>query len=104
MLRVFNCRVSVPRLLAMALAVGCMTPALAAVEKAAGEKKAPNPERMFARRDANRDGSLTLAEFRTGMKDKALDRADRRFQKLDANGDGKVTLEEFKAGIPARKA
>lgn len=99
MLRVSSCRVSVLRLLTTALAVGCMTPALAA-----GEKKAPNPERMFARRDANRDGSLTLSEFKTGMKDKALERADRRFQKLDANGDGKVTLEEFKAGIPARKA
>lgn len=83
-----------------AVAFGCMTPALSAD----GEKKAPNPEKVFARKDANSDGSLTLEEFKAGLKDKALNSADKRFKKIDANGDGKVTLDEFKAGIPAKKA
>lgn len=71
---------------------------------AADGKKAPNPEKAFARKDANSDGSLTLEEYKTGMKDKALEKADQRFKKIDTNGDGKLSLDEFKAGIPAKKA
>lgn len=83
-----------------AVAFGCMAPALSAD----GEKKAPNPEKAFAKKDANSDGSLTLEEFKAGLKDKALNTADKRFKKLDSNGDSKLTLEEFKAGIPAKKS
>lgn len=83
-----------------AVAFGCMTPALSAD----GGKKAPNPEKVFTKKDANSDGALTLEEFKTGLKDKALNNADKRFKKIDANGDGKVTLDEFKAGMPAKKS
>ena len=83
-----------------AMAACCMTPALSAD----GQKKAPNLDKVFARRDANSDGSLTLDEFKTGLKDKALANADKRFKKIDANGDGKVSLDEFKAGTPAKKS
>jgi Ca2+-binding EF-hand superfamily protein len=69
-----------------------------------GGKKAPNPEKVFAKKDANSDGSLTLDEFKTGLKDKALDNADKRFKKIDANGDSKLSLDEFKAGMPAKKS
>lgn len=82
-----------------AAALGCIAPALSAE----GEKKAPNPEKVFAKKDANGDGSLTLDEFKTGLKDKALESADRRFKKMDGDGDGKLSLEEFKAGMPAKK-
>jgi len=93
-------RFSVVRVVAVfAVAACCMTPALSAE----GEKKAPNPEKVFAKKDANSDGSLSLEEFKTGLKDKALNSADKRFKKLDANGDSKLSLEEFKAGIPAKK-
>jgi len=49
--------------------------------------------------------SLTLDEFKKGMKEKQLEGAEKRFKRLDADGDGKVTLEELKAGLPlaARK-
>lgn len=83
-----------------AVAFGCMAPALSAD----GEKKAPNPEKVFAKKDANSDGSLSLDEFKTGLKDKALNSADKRFKKMDANGDSKLSLDEFKAGIPAKKS
>jgi Ca2+-binding EF-hand superfamily protein len=69
----------------------------------AADKPAPDPAKMFAKKDANSDGSLSLDEFKAGMKDKALENADKRFKKIDSNSDGKVSLDEFKAGMPAKK-
>ena len=69
----------------------------------AADKKAPDPAKAFAKKDANSDGSLTLDEFKAGLKDKALETADKRFKRIDSNGDGKVSLDEFKAGMPAKK-
>ena len=54
---------------------------------------------MFEKKDANGDGSLTLDEFKKGMKEKQLEFAEKRFKRLDADGDGKVTLDELKAGL-----
>jgi len=65
--------------------------------------KAPDPQKAFSRKDANSDGSLTLDEYKTGMKDKQLENADKRFKKIDTNGDGKVSFDEFKAGMPKPK-
>ena len=65
--------------------------------------KAPDPQKAFSRKDANSDGSLTLDEYKTGMKDKQLEKADKRFKKIDTNGDGKVSFDEFKAGMPKPK-
>ena len=86
---------------AVCVAVACClaVPAVAAD----GDKKAPNPEKVFQKRDANGDGSLSLEEFKAGMPEKALTRADARFKKLDANGDGKLSLDEFKAGMKPRE-
>jgi Ca2+-binding EF-hand superfamily protein len=69
----------------------------------AAPDKAPDPQKMFSRKDTNSDGSLTLDEFKTGMKDKQLENADKRFKKIDTNGDGKVSFDEFKAGMTKPK-
>ena len=81
----------------------CLTVAAALVcpvmASAADEKKAPDLEKIFKRKDANSDGMLTLDEFKAGLKDKALETADKRFGRIDSNSDGKLTLDEFKAGM-----
>ncbi len=64
-----------------------------------GKKNPPDPAKVFARKDTNKDGSLTLDEFQAGMKDKQLERAPQRFKTIDANGDGKVSMDEFKANV-----
>ena len=78
---------------------------LAATESVAlaAPGKAVDPQKIFTKKDANSDGSLTLEEFKTGMKDKQLENADKRFKKIDTNGDGKVSFDEFKAGMPKPK-
>ena len=78
---------------------------LAATESVAlaAPGKAVDPQKIFTKKDANSDGSLTLEEFKTGMKDKQLENADKRFKKSDSNGDGKLSFDEFKAGMPKPK-
>lgn len=76
----------------------------AAVTQAADKPKAkPDPAKVFARKDADGDGSLTVEEFKKGLKEKALERADKRFGKLDTDGDGKLSLAEFEAGMNRQK-
>jgi hypothetical protein len=65
--------------------------------------KAVDPEKVFARKDANSDGFLTVDEYKKGMKEEQLEKADRRFKKIDTSGDGKLSLDEFKAGMPKPK-
>ncbi|MFM7135964.1 MAG: EF-hand domain-containing protein [Planctomycetota bacterium] len=83
-----------------AMVVCCCVSAAVAAD---GEKKRPDPELIFKKRDANGDGLLTLEEFKTGLPERALAKADARFKKLDTSGDGKVSLDEFKAGQPPKK-
>ena len=85
--------------IAAAVSAALFLPAASAAEA----KKAPDPEKIFAKKDANSDGSLTLEEFKTGLKDKALENADKRFRKIDTNGDSKLSLDEFKAGMQPKK-
>ncbi|NCY01447.1 MAG: EF-hand domain-containing protein [Planctomycetia bacterium] len=85
-------------LVAALLAVGTL-----ASPSSAAPGKQPDPQKIFAKKDANSDGSLTLEEFKAGMKDKQLEHADRRFKKSDTNGDGKLSFDEFKAALPKPK-
>ncbi len=54
---------------------------------------AANRAQAFLRWDQNRDGVLTLEEYRNGLAKK--DDAAKRFQNFDQNGDGRLTREEF---------
>jgi len=86
------------RVSAAMVAVAVVAPAALAADK-----KAPDPAKVFAKKDANSDGFLTLDEFKAGLKDTALETADKRFKRRDANADGKLSLAEFTAAIPAKK-
>jgi hypothetical protein len=49
--------------------------------------------KAFTRWDTNKDGFLTLDEYKAGLK--GQDNLDARFNNFDKNGDGKLTREEF---------
>ncbi len=67
-------------------------PAPAGPAPAAQSRPAPT-ERGVMRYDANKDGTVTLEEWRAGQQ--------ARFKRLDANNDGKLTQDELFARTPA---
>ncbi|WP_452223600.1 EF-hand domain-containing protein [Lacinutrix chionoecetis] len=71
----------------------------------AQEEKQKNPEKMFAKIDANEDGSISLEEFKEKrMKDASkAEQIEKRFAKMDTNEDGVLDMAEFKAGMNKSK-
>ena len=59
---------------------------------------------LFARADADGDGTLNASEFKTFKQSVTDKRAELMFQRLDANGDGRVTLDEITAHAAERHA
>ncbi|MFK8033058.1 MAG: EF-hand domain-containing protein [Hyphomicrobiales bacterium] len=65
-------------------------------------------QRMFDRFDADSDGSVTQAEFKTAIADytdniasranKRLERQAAKFADMDTNNDGQISKEEYDAG------
>lgn len=93
-------RSSVATVVVTGLAIGAvLLPAVASAEP----KKAADPQKIFSRKDTNSDGSLTLDEYKAGMKPEQAEKADKRFKKSDTDGDGKLSFDEFKAGLPKPK-
>ena len=71
---------------------------------AAGGDDAPkkrNPEKVFKKKDADKDGSLSKEEFTKGAKDAT--RAGKVFGRKDKDKDGKLSLAEFKAAPKKKK-
>ncbi|MBC3757391.1 EF-hand domain-containing protein [Hyunsoonleella sp. SJ7] len=64
----------------------------------AQEKQGPNFEKMFKRFDADKNGSISLEEFKSAKRKKEVpvDRLEKNYAKLDADGNGALTLEELK--------
>jgi len=74
-----------------ALAAGA---AYAADQKGQHERK---PMPTFEQLDTNKDGSISVAEFKAmfAKHPKMAARADKMYQRMDANKDGKVDANEF---------
>ena len=68
-------------------------------KKELAKKAVADRNHPFDRRDTNKNGVLTLEEFKAGRK--AGENFDVRFRNFDKNGDGKLTREEFVG--PAKK-
>lgn len=87
-----------------AFAVSAAFATAAEVEKKAGndgDKKGPDVEKIFAKKDANSDGSISKEEFKAGGKDAA--KAEKVFARKDKDGDGKISKDEFAAGRGRKK-
>ncbi|WP_193211935.1 hypothetical protein [Luteolibacter marinus] len=66
-----------------------------------GAKKKPNPEKIFKKKDADKDGFLSKEEFTKGAKN--AERAGKAFAKKDKDSDGKLSPAEFKAAPQKKK-
>ncbi len=60
---------------------------------APAKKATPDRAKAFERMDTNKDGILTLDEYKIGLKNQP--NLEARFKNFDKNGDGKLTHEEF---------
>ncbi|MDB5100266.1 MAG: hypothetical protein JWM80_4687 [Cyanobacteria bacterium RYN_339] len=84
----------------LALAVALLS-ALVAAPAAFAADPAPNGKDharpSFEMLDTNKDGNITLAEFKASMAKhpKMAARADKMFARLDKNKDGKIDKAEF---------
>lgn len=85
------------------LKLGTLAVALSAFSftMSAQEKKAPDFDKMFKRFDADKNGSITLEEFKGAKRKKEVpaERLEKNYAKLDADSNGAVTLEELKANF-----
>lgn len=75
-----------------------------AAEEGAKKKPKMDPEKAFAKLDANNDGSVSKEEFLAspqGKKDAA--KAEKAFGAKDKDKDGKLSKEEFTAAPKKKK-
>ncbi|QNN22782.1 hypothetical protein HED60_11055 [Planctomycetales bacterium ZRK34] len=85
--------------LAAVVVVALMVGTVQAKEKEKGDKPGKGPETVFAKKDKDSDGKLTLDEFLGKIPAEKADKAKARFAKLDKDGSGDLSLDEFKAGF-----
>lgn len=66
-------------------------------------KKKRDPEKLFARLDADKDGKLTLAEFVGKREGEKKSKAEAAFARKDKDKDGSLSKEEFVAKPKKKK-
>ncbi len=71
--------------------------------RGAEEKKKPEPEEVFKKRDKDGDGFLTFDEFKGKLDGEKLEAAKKQFEAKDSNKDMKLSLDEFKAKVKKEK-
>ena len=84
------------------LKIGLFTLALLSFSQIdAQNKKKQKPEKMFAKIDTNKDGSVSLEEFKAQKVKKEIPakEQEKRFTAMDTDANGGVNLEEYKAAI-----
>jgi Ca2+-binding EF-hand superfamily protein len=58
----------------------------------------------FEEMDANKDGKVSLEEFKSAApKDAPAEKVEAKFKKFDTNADGSITKEEFDAAVQKMK-
>ncbi|GAA4292871.1 EF-hand domain-containing protein [Aestuariibaculum suncheonense] len=70
------------------------------------QRKQPDPETMFKGLDADKDGSVTLEEFKNKKRKREIpaERLESMFTALDTDKSGAFTLEEYKTGMEKLRA
>lgn len=62
------------------------------------QQRKPDPEKMFKGLDANKDGLVTMEEFKNKKRknEVPLERLEKMFVRMDADSNGSITSEEHK--------
>lgn len=77
-----------------------LTGSVSAKEKEGADKPAPpGAEKVFAHKDKDGNGKLSLEEYLGKIPADKAEKAKARFAKLDTDASGDLNLDEFKAGF-----
>jgi Ca2+-binding EF-hand superfamily protein len=68
-----------------------------AEDKAAGGDKPKHQKKTFEEVDSNKDGKISLDEFKAAMPKLDPAKAEEYFKKKDTNADGSLSPEEYNA-------
>jgi Ca2+-binding EF-hand superfamily protein len=71
---------------------------------AAGDAKKKDGKLAFSHLDKNKDGFISLEEFRDSALGKKAKNPEKAFKRIDTNGDRKISPEELAAAVKARKS